>query len=67
MTAIQYPITDVIIETPRYSGASGVDGGEHDISGHGWTEIDGSAIKVAVHPGAERVFWSRRRNGRIRW
>jgi len=50
MMAIRYVVTDVIIETPRYGGVGGVAGGEHDILGHAWVEIDGNAITVAVHP-----------------
>jgi hypothetical protein len=54
MAPTRYPITDVIIETPRYGGVGGgVDdgvSGEHDILGHGWAEIENSAITIAVHP-----------------
>jgi hypothetical protein len=50
MTATRYPVTDVFIETPRYGGPGGATGREHDILGHGWAEIDDSAITVAVHP-----------------
>jgi hypothetical protein len=54
MTATRYPVTHVIIETPRYGGVGGtVAGGtseEHDILGHGYAVIDDSAITVSVHP-----------------
>jgi hypothetical protein len=50
MTPTRYAITDVILETPRYGGTRGMGGGEHDIMGHGWAEVDGAAITVAVHP-----------------
>jgi hypothetical protein len=52
MSARRYPITEVVIETPRYRGTpTGLsDGGEHDIIGHGWAEIDGDSITIAVHP-----------------
>ncbi len=54
MTATRYPVTDVIIETPRYGGVGGSlagrVSGEHDILGHGWVEIEGNAITVSVHP-----------------
>lgn len=50
MRPTRYAVTDVIIETPRYGGASPmVSGGEHDIIGHGWAEIDGAAITIGVH------------------
>jgi hypothetical protein len=48
MTATRYPVTNVIIETPRYAGVGGsVAGGasgEHDILGHGHVAIDDNAI-----------------------
>ena len=54
MTATRYPVTDVIIETPRYGGVGGTVGGgasgEHDILGHGYAVIDDDAITVSVHP-----------------
>jgi hypothetical protein len=54
MTATRYPVTDVIIETPRYGGVGGaVAGGisgEHDILGHGYVEIGDNTITVSVHP-----------------
>jgi hypothetical protein len=54
MTATRYPVTDVMIETPRYGGVGGsVAAGasrEHDILGHGFVEIDDNAITVSVHP-----------------
>jgi hypothetical protein len=55
MAATRYPVTDVIIETPRYGGTdSRVTGAsindEHDIIGHGWAEIEDGSITVAVHP-----------------
>jgi hypothetical protein len=50
MSSTRYAVTNVIIETPRYGGASPmVSEGEHDIIGHGWVEIEGAAITVAVH------------------
>jgi hypothetical protein len=54
MAQNRYPVTDVIIETPRYGGVGGSvgggPGGEHDIIGHGWVEIHDGSISVAVHP-----------------
>jgi hypothetical protein len=52
MTATRYPITEVVIETPRYRGTpTGLSSmGEHDIIGHGWAEIEGDSITIAVHP-----------------
>ena len=50
MTPTRYAVTDVVMESPRYGGAGAMSSGEHDILGHGWAEIDGSAITVAVHP-----------------
>jgi hypothetical protein len=47
MVGTRYPITDITIETPRYSG--GGRGGEHDIIGHGWVEIHEHSIAIAVH------------------
>jgi hypothetical protein len=51
MTPTRYAVTDVIIETPRYGAVGAMSSGEHDIVGHGWAEIDGAAITVAVHSG----------------
>jgi len=54
VTATRYPVTDVIIETPRYGGLGGSITGdvsaEHDILGQGWVEIEDNAITVSVHP-----------------
>jgi hypothetical protein len=57
MTADRYPVTEVIIETPRYGGHGGMTGvvpsstsGEHDILGHGWADIQENSITVSVHP-----------------
>jgi hypothetical protein len=54
MTSTPYPVTDVIIETPRYGGVGGTvadeASGEHDLLGHGHAVIDGNAITVSVHP-----------------
>jgi hypothetical protein len=54
MAATRYPVTDVIIETPRYGGVGGsVAGGtrgEHDILGHGYLQIGDNSITVSVHP-----------------
>jgi hypothetical protein len=50
MDPTRYAVTDVVIETPRYGGAEGVGGWEHDIIGHGWAEINGDAIVIAIHP-----------------
>ena len=50
MDVTRYAVTDVVIETPRYGGAEGVGGWEHDVIGHGLVEIDGDAIVIAIHP-----------------
>jgi hypothetical protein len=49
----RYKVTDVIIETPRYSPGStlGVSvGPEHDLIGHGWVEIEEGSLVVAIQP-----------------
>lgn len=54
MAPTRYSVTDVVIETPRYGGVGGSvtsgAGGEHDILGHGWVEIEDGTMTIAVHP-----------------
>lgn len=46
MPNARHPVTDVVIETERYTGGRG----QHDIIGHGWAEIDENSITIPVHP-----------------
>jgi hypothetical protein len=53
MAGRRYEVTDVIVETPRYNdgvGAGMAIGPEHDLLGHGWLEVDGGALVVAIRP-----------------
>lgn len=50
MARRRYEVTDVIVETPRYSGTVFGPNHEHDLLGHGWIEVDQGSLIVATRP-----------------
>lgn len=69
MAPTRYSVTDVVIETPRYGGVGGSvtsgAGGEHDILGHGWVEIEDGTMTIAVHPRGWSACWNPKSGVRI--